>query len=166
VDKGRRVVSQNVSTAATGWEGFVWETRIFFDDLDPMGMLHNSRYLVLIERAESSFHSSQGRQWQLDVSLNPDQHYAIREQMIRYLQPVRGNVPVAVHMWLDAIGRTSATFGFEIRSMDGLHAIANRMIVKLDPHSFRPVPWTDAIRAAYTLISRPTNSPADAAIAR
>jgi acyl-CoA thioester hydrolase len=127
---------------------------VFFDDLDPMGMLHNSRYLVLIERAESSFHWAQGRRWETDVRLNPDQFYAVREQTIRYLLPVRGNVEVAVHMWLDAVGRTSATFGFEIRSSAGLHATATRIIVKLDPQTYRPAEWTAHMRESLATLVR------------
>lgn len=134
---------------------FIWHTRIFFDDLDPMGMLHNARYLVLIERAEASFNVSRGRRWESEVSNNPDQFYVVREQTIRYESPVRGAVGIAIHLWLESLGRTSATFAFEIRSRHGVHATASRTIVKLDPATHKPVPWTEAIRASFSEIFRP-----------
>ncbi len=146
-------MSETPSTEPVAGAQFVWHTRVFFDDLDPMGMLHNSRYIVLVERTESSFHWSQGRQWELDVSANPDQYYAIREQTIRYLLPVRGNIPISIHMWLGALGRTSATFEFQIRSVQGLHATATRTIVKIDPVTQRSAAWTDTIRHAYSEIA-------------
>ncbi len=135
--------------------GFVWDTTVFFDELDPMGLLHNSRYAVLIERTEASFNRSQGRRWELDLSLNPDQLYAIREQSFRFLAPIRGSVDVCVQMWLDRMGATSVTWGFEVRSTDGLHATASRTIVKLDPVTYRPSPWSGHIRESYSRIARP-----------
>lgn len=133
---------------------FVWNTTVYFDELDPMGLLHNSRYAVLIERTEASFNRSQGRKWELDLNLNPDQFYAIREQSFRFLLPIRGSVDISVHMWLDRMGLTSATWGFEVRSVGGLHATATRTIVKLDPVTYRPSSWTDEIRASYQRIAR------------
>jgi acyl-CoA thioester hydrolase len=138
-------------------EPFVWRTRVFFDDLDPMGLVHNSRYAVLIERAEASFNLSQGRRWELDLSLNPDQFYAIKEQTFRFMAPIRGCVDIEVHMWLDRMGRTSVTWGFEVRSSSGLHAVASRTIVRLEPTTYRPSPWSDQIRVAYAAIAREAN---------
>jgi len=39
-------------------------------------------YAVLIERAEASFNISQGRRWETDIAMNPDQFYAIRESFL------------------------------------------------------------------------------------
>jgi acyl-CoA thioester hydrolase len=136
--------------------GFVWGTRVFFDELDAMGMLHNARYLVLIERVSSAFFEANGWQWEPEVALNPDQHYVVREQSVRYLEPVLGPSDLVVEMWVDALGQTSVSLGFEIRSADGapVHARAQRVHVKLDPVSLRPTPWTQALRAQLaTLLS-------------
>lgn len=134
--------------------GFVWETTVFFDELDPMGLLHNSRYALLVERAEATFNRTQGRRWESDVSLNPDQFYAIREQTFQFLLPVRGCPDIRVHMWLDRMGDTSLTWVFEVRSDAGLHATASRTIVKVDPTTFKPSPWTARIRESYARIAR------------
>lgn len=139
---------------ATGAErlpqpGFVWPTSVFFDELDAMGMLHNARYLVLIERATSAFFEVQGWRWQNDTTLNPDQHYVVREQTLRYLEPIVGPGPVVVELWVSSLGRTSVAFGCEVRSPnhDRVHVRAERVHVKLDPESLRPVPWTPRLRA-------------------
>ena len=137
---------------------FVWPTSIFFDDLDPMGMVHNSRYALLIERAEASFNLSQGRRWEMDVAKNPDQFYAIREQSFLFSFPIRGTGDVEVHMWLAAMGGTSLTWEFEIRTAQGVHATARRTLVKLDPVTFAPTPWTNQIRADYATILRPVQA--------
>ncbi len=139
--------------------GFSWPARVFFDDLDAMGMLHNARYLVLLERASSAFFEAGGWRWERDPALNPDQHYVVREQRIRYLDPVPGPGAVAVEMRVARLGETSVTFAFEVRSADGrrVHATAERVHVKLDPVTFRPVPWTPALRAQLTALAWPAS---------
>ncbi len=137
--------------------GFVWRAQVHFDELDAMGMLHNSRYLVLLERASSAFFEASGWRWERDPALNPDQHYVVREQTIRYLEPVLGPGPVAVEMWVNRLGQTSVTFAFQVRSPDGrrVHATAERVHIKLDPATFRPVAWTPRLRGLLTGLVRP-----------
>jgi acyl-CoA thioester hydrolase len=140
-----------------GQPGFAWRTRIFFDDLDAMGMLHNARYLVLAERASSAFFEASGWRWERDVGLNPDQHYVVREQAVQYLEPVTGPCGIVVEMWVDRLGETSAAYGFEVRSADRLrvHARLQRVHVKLDPASLRPAPWTPRLRGQLEALRRP-----------
>lgn len=137
--------------------GFSCRVPVFFDDLDAMGMLHNARYLVLLERASSAFFEASGWRWERDPALNPDQHFVVREQTIRYLEPIRGPGDLTVVMWVARLGETSVTFGFEIRSPDGsgMHASAERVHVKLDLATFRPVPWTPRLRGQLMALARP-----------
>jgi acyl-CoA thioester hydrolase len=132
---------------------------VFFDDLDAMGMLHNSRYTLLAERANSAFFEANGWRWEVDPTLNPDQFYVVREQWVRYVEPVRGPGEVTVAMWVATLGRTSATYAFEIRSADRarLHAQVRRVQIKLDPQTLRPAEWTPRLRAQLeTLVSPDT----------
>ncbi|MGH8995511.1 MAG: acyl-CoA thioesterase, partial [Acidimicrobiales bacterium] len=84
-------------------------------------------------------------------------HYVVREQSVRYLEPIHGSGAVVVTMWLTALGSTSATYGFEISSHDGtqVHARAERIHVKLDPVTLRPVPWTARLREQLAALLRP-----------
>lgn len=136
------------TAAGIGQPGFIWRSRVFFDDLDAMGMLHNSRYLVLAERANSAFFEANGWRWEADPRLNPDQFYVVREQRVRYLEPIHGPGEVAVQMWVAGLGQTSATYAFEVRSGDSaqVRAEIRRVQVKLDPVTLRPAPWTPALR--------------------
>lgn len=146
------------STVVIAERGFVWRTQVFFDDLDAMGMLHNAAYFLLIERAGSAFFEAHGWKFETDPALNPDQHYVVREQSVRYLAPIVGPGEVTVEMWLSRLGRTSATFGFEIGSQDGqrIHARAERVHVKLDSATLRPAPWSDRLREQLETIARST----------
>ena len=128
--------------------GFIWRSQVYFDDLDAMGFLHNSRFLVLAERANSAFFEANGWRWEADARLNPDQFYVVREQWVRYLEPIHGPGPVTVEMWVARLGRSTATFAFRVRSGDGahVHADVHRVQVKLDPATLRPTAWTPALR--------------------
>lgn len=138
-------------------DDFVFRTRVFFDELDAMGMLHNSRYALLAERANSAFFEANGWRWETDPRMNPDQFYVVREQWVRYVEPVRSPGEVAVAMWVARLGRTSATYGFAIRSVDGalLHAELRRAQIKLDPRTLRPAEWTPQLRAQLETLLRP-----------
>lgn len=142
--------SDVVTTAELGAAPrFTWPTRVHFDELDAMGMLHNARYAVLLERASSAFYEYNGWHWERDPSVNPDAHHVVIEQTVRYLAPIRGTADIAVRMWVTRLGDTSATFEYEITSPDGgvVHATARRVTVKLDPDTYRPVSWTPRLRA-------------------
>jgi acyl-CoA thioester hydrolase len=137
---------------------FSWSTPVFFDDLDAMGMLHNAHYLRLIERATSAFFEANGWRWRRGAALNPDQHYVVAEQSLRYLEPVRDPGELVIELWVSELGQSSATFAFAVSSADGthLHARARRVHVKLDPVSLRPAPWTSELRDQLaTLVRRP-----------
>jgi acyl-CoA thioester hydrolase len=64
---------------------------------------------------------------------------------------------VAVRFWLEHFGTSSARYAFEFRSVDGsvLHADGTRSIVRLDPATRRPTPWTEAARAVAATLLRP-----------
>lgn len=138
--------------------GFQWQTRVFFDDLDAMRMLHNARYVTLLERATSAFFEASGWSWEGDPALNPDQHYVVSEQAVRYRAPVRAPGELTVVLWVARLGEASVTFGFEICSPGGLiHAIAERRHVKLDPVTLRPVPWTPRLHSQLRSLVRPAS---------
>lgn len=131
--------------------------QVHFDDLDPMGIVHNAKYAVLLERALTTFWGRHGHSFD-----SPDAFHAVREFAITYHVPVRGTGPVDVHFWLDRQGVTSADYGFEIRSMDGavVHAVGRRAVVRLDPATLRPTPWTEATRAVVAELLRGRPAPA------
>jgi acyl-CoA thioester hydrolase len=125
----------------------VHPTEVHFDDLDPMGMLHNGRYPLLVERAVGAFFTHLGWRWVPDVEANPDQFHAVRALQIEYVAPVLGPGPIEVVVTVEHLGTTSAVFGFQVRSAQGEHAHGRRTVVKLDPSTLAPAPWTPAFRA-------------------
>jgi acyl-CoA thioester hydrolase len=126
---------------------------VYFDDLDPFGILHNARYILLFERTIGAFWRKLGWSGPLDVQSNPDQFHLVRENQVEYLRPVVGVGQVRVRVWIEALGRTSLTFGLRCMALDEDvdHARGRRVVVKVDPQSRRPTPWSDDVRHALTL---------------
>ena len=127
---------------------YSFESQIFFDELDPMQMLHNARFAAHVERAITSFYSTSGRKYEVNVADNPDQYHVVRELRIEYLTPVVGPRKMTIDIWVANLGTTSCTYGFLCRSQDGQveYARGERSIVKVDPATHRPAPWTDFFR--------------------
>ncbi|WP_328807613.1 acyl-CoA thioesterase [Nonomuraea antri] len=124
--------------------------QIHFDDLDAMGLLHNSRYALLVERAISAFWTDAGWNFDPAVSRFKDIYLAVREFKITYNAPIVGAGEVVVEFWMDRMGRTSGVYGFRVMSADRsiVHADGYRVNVNLDPATFRPTPFSEEIRIA------------------
>ena len=62
---------------------------------------------------------------------------------------MRGVGKVRVRVWVQKVGRSSLTFAFRLMPLDEDrdHATGTRVIVRVDPATFQPVPWSDAFRA-------------------
>jgi acyl-CoA thioester hydrolase len=121
---------------------------VYFDDLDPFEILHNARYLLLFERTIGQFWKRLGWGGTLDAQRNPDQFHLVRANTVEYLRPVMGVGEVRVRLEIQKLGRTSLTFRFRIMPLDQdlEYATGTRTIVRVDPESRRPVPWTSDFR--------------------
>jgi len=121
---------------------------VYFDDLDAFQILHNARYLLLFERTIGSFWKQLGWGGMLDAQLNPDQYHLVRANSIEYLRPVVGVGDVRVRIWVERLGATSLTFGMRVLPMDLDEPCARgtRTIVRVDPTTQRPAPWTEPFR--------------------
>jgi acyl-CoA thioester hydrolase len=126
--------------------GHVEPVTVFFDDLDAMGIVHNAKYAVLLERALTPYWAQRGQSFDGGA---PAPFFAVREFTISYRTPIRGTGTVDVHFWLDEIGRTSGVYGFRFLSTDRatVYAEGRRAVVRIDPVTMRPVPWDDGVRA-------------------
>lgn len=121
---------------------------VYFDDLDAFHILHNARYLLLFEHAIGSFWRHLGWAGVLDFNSNPDQYHLVRANSLDYQRPVIGTGQVRVRVWVERLGRTSLTFGLRVMPLDEDidHATGQRTVVRVDPDSKRPCPWTPSFR--------------------
>ena len=129
--------------------GEVVRMPVHFDDLDAMGVLHNARYAVLIERAVVLWWTERGVSFSGGRPTTPDAFNVVREYSITFHRPVRGTGEIGVHFWLESMGRSSADCRFRVTSADGATVFAEgrRVNIRLDPATLRPAPWTEQGRA-------------------
>ena len=132
-----------MTTATTGY-GHLEPVDVHFDDLDPMGFVHNARYAVLVERAISLYWTRQGFDYDATTA-NGDGLMAVAEFTINYRAPIRQTGPIGVHFWIDRLGTTSAVYAYRVVSAAGdvTHAEGRRVMIKLDPATGRPGPWPE-----------------------
>jgi acyl-CoA thioester hydrolase len=141
---------------------FRFPSRVHFDELDPMGILHNSRYPVHVERAVAAFFEANGFFWEASIADNPDKFHVVRQFHIDMERPCSGSGPMDVDVWLERLGRSSLTYGFTCQGTDGVvYARGTRTVVKLDPATFRPTDWTDRWREAHLTVLGPQRSPGE-----
>jgi acyl-CoA thioester hydrolase len=135
-------------TEAAPYGGLV-SMPVHFDDLDAMGVLHNARYAVLVERAIVLWWAERGVSFSGGRPTTPDAFNVVREYAITFHRPVRGTGEIGVHFWLESMGRTSADYRFRVISTDGatVYAEGRRVNIRLDPATMRPAPWTESGRA-------------------
>lgn len=121
---------------------------VYFDDLDALGILHNSRYLLLMERTIGSFWQRMGWSGAPDAQANPERFHLVRANHLEYLRPITGVGEVRVRVWVEKLGTTSMTFGFRVLPLDEDTPFAEgwRALVCVAPDTYRPTPWTDAFR--------------------
>ena len=131
---------------------------VHYDDLDPMGMLHNSRYQVWVERAWVSFGREQGLGGA--SGFEGDGFQVVKAFTITYDLPVTRLGQYAVHLWMEHVGNTSATTGYRVCSDNGrtTHAHGTRTFVRLDTTTLRPTPWSDRARETVRTIELPKSS--------
>ena len=121
---------------------------VYFDDLDAFHILHNARYLLLFEHAIGSFWRTLGWAGVLDFNSHPDQYHLVRANHLEYKRPVVGTGQVRVRVWVDRLGRSSLSFGLRVMPLDEDvdFASGERVVVRVDPETKRPVPWTTSFR--------------------
>ena len=132
---------------------------VHFDDLDALGMLHNARYPLLVERAWTEVCEGLGVRFDGDWASSGDACNVVKELLIGYEAPVTRTGTYAVHLWLERLGTTGLTYGFRFCSADGAttYARGTRVLVRLDAGTLRPAPWSDGFRAAGRELLRPAD---------
>ncbi|PWI09172.1 thioesterase [Streptomyces sp. NWU339] len=130
---------------------------VHFDDLDALGLLHNARYPLMVERAWIELWEEHGIRFEGDWTAAGDACNAVRELRIGYEAPVTRTGAYAVHLWLERLGTTGLTYGFRFCSRDGAvtYARGSRVLVRLNAKTLRPAPWSEVFRAAGRELLRP-----------
>lgn len=147
-------------------DGVIECVQVHFEDLDALGVVHNGRYILLLERALAAYWTRAGWAFDPAAASFPDVFFVVREFAITYHVPITRVGPVHVQLWLDHLGNTSAVYGFKVLSEDETvtHAEGRRVQVRLDPATLRPATIGPELRAASGPLRREAAKGLDARI--
>jgi acyl-CoA thioester hydrolase len=123
---------------------------VHFEDLDAQGVVHNARYVLLLERAMSAYWTRNGYPWDPSSPQFMSVFFVVKEFTITYHAPITRPGPVSVQFWIDHLGTTSAVYDFRVVSQDETvtYAEGRRVQVRLDPTTLRPAVIGPELRAA------------------
>lgn len=138
------------TTEETVAGGVTEPVQVHFEDLDAQGVVHNARYVLLLERALSAYWTRNGYPWDPSSPRFLSVFFVVKEFAITYHAPITRPGPVSVRFWIDRLGRTSAVYGFRVVSCDEsvTYAEGRRVQVLLDPSALRPAVIGPELRAA------------------
>ena len=131
-------------------DGVTETVQVHFEDLDAQGVVHNGRYVLLLERALSAYWARNGYPWDPSSPRFLNVFFVVKEFSITYHAPITRPGPVSVRFWIDRLGTTSAVYGFRVAAQDEsvTYADGRRVQVRLDPATLRPAVISQELRAA------------------
>ena len=131
-------------------DGVTETVQVHFEDLDAQGVVHNGRYVLLLERALSAYWARNGYPWDPSSPQFMNVFFVVKEFSITYHAPITRPGPVSVRLWIDRLGTTSAVYGFRVTSHEEsvIFAEGRRVQVRLDPATLRPAVIGPQLRAA------------------
>lgn len=135
---------------------FTWQSPVFFDELDLNGTLHNTRFALHVERAQSALFEQLGKGWTSYADRDADLHYVVKELHVEFLAPFTAPGDLPVTLSADHLGTSSARWGFECGHPDHVYARGHRVVIKVDPTTGRPTPWSDWFRQEFEKIGGST----------
>jgi acyl-CoA thioester hydrolase len=100
---------------------FSRRVRVRFAETDAMGIVHHSRYLPYLEEARVEYLRAIGHPYTENQAAGID--YAVLEQWIQYIEPLRFDDEVEVHLVVAGVTRTTfeiaylLTVGGAVRSL-------------------------------------------------
>jgi acyl-CoA thioester hydrolase len=132
-------------------QGHVESIFVHVDDLDFIGLLHNARYAIMLERALTMYWDGLGYGFASGATRHPDTFINVAEYSIKYLRPIVGTGNIRVHFWVDHLGQSSVVYAFQVllEKDSAVHAEGRRVHIKFDPETLRPAPWQAATRKIY-----------------
>jgi acyl-CoA thioester hydrolase len=133
---------------------FSWLSPVFFDELDLNGALHNSRFAVHVERAQSALFERLGKSWSQYADRDADLRYVVRELHMEFLASLESPGVMRIELAATRLGQTSATYAFRCADPNGdrLLARGHRVIVKID-RAGRPAPWSQWYRDTFQALA-------------
>lgn len=129
---------------------FVYNSEVFFDELDALGILHHTRYMLHLERAQQKFFEHLLGVDDFNVERDEDIYVVVHSLETRFREPFRRPGPITVEYGIERIRSGGVTMDFIIRhpSKPIIYCEGRRTVCKLSAESHQPALWTTPFREA------------------
>ena len=129
-----------------------WSTS--FDELDPLNMLHNSRYSYILERVTYLFFNAVSVIEKFDIVEFPDLHHVVRQINLTYVKPIFGVISFFVTVKPIKLREAGCIYEVSFVSEDKsvVYCKGERTIAKVNPATFQPVGWSKKFRDTHEFI--------------
>ena len=129
---------------------FTYHSDVYFDELDGLGVLHHTRYLLHLERAQQKFFEHLLGVDDFNAERDEDIYVVVHSLESRFRQPVRNPGMIVIDYTIQRIRSSGVTMAFAIRHPESktLYCDGTRTVCKLSSKTHQPAPWTDAFRTA------------------
>ncbi|MGB0371816.1 MAG: acyl-CoA thioesterase [Opitutales bacterium] len=129
---------------------FYHPSNIFFDELDALGVLHHTRYLIHLERAQQAFFQELLGVPDFNAERDEDIYVVVHGLEARFRQPVRNPGKIWVKYDVTRVRAGGVTMAFEIldEAKETVYCSGTRTVCKLSGKTHQPTTWTEAFRDA------------------
>lgn len=129
---------------------FTYLSEVFFDELDGLGILHHTRYLLHLERAQQKFFQELLGVPDFNAGRDEDIYVVVRGIEANFKEPFHTPGPLAVDYQIERIRSGGVTMRFTIRCPENntVYCDGSRTVCKISAETSRPKPWTDQFRQA------------------
>ncbi len=129
---------------------FTYHSEVFFDELDGLGVLHHTRYLLHLERAQQKFFEQLLGVPDFNVERDEDIYVVVHGLEVRFRAAFTKPGPIVVDYRITRVRSGGVTMAFAVRDPDTetIYCDGYRTVCKLSAASRQPTAWTPAFRAA------------------
>ena len=128
---------------------FTYLSTVYFDELDGLGVLHHTRHLLHLERAQQKFFEHLLGVPDFDADRDEDIYVVVHSLDARFREPVSKPGQIVVDYTIQRIRSSGVTMQFSIRHPNGkIYCDGTRTVCKLSATTHQPTPWTEAFREA------------------
>ena len=129
---------------------FTYLSEVHFDELDALGLLHHTRYLLHLERAQQKFFEKLLGVDDFNKDRDEDIYVVVHGLEVRFRQALSNPGLIAVDYTISRIRSGGVTMSFTIRhpEKNTVYCDGTRTLCKLSANSHQPTPWTPPFRAA------------------
>lgn len=131
-------------------KSFNYSTYVHFDELDALGVLHHTRYLIHLERAQQKFFEHLLGVDDFNVERDEDIYVVVHSVEARFREPLRNPGKINIEYQIDRIrsGGVTMSFGITSPASGATYCTGLRTVCKLSTDTHEPTTWTPKFRAA------------------